>query len=144
LKNQKLNLYYWLGFYILNNKIKMTKKCKLFLSGIIVGELIVLFTKDEKFRENFTNAKGIEKCKVVFNNLVDLNKSLIVSILNKGNKEFLTAKLTEKLNDLQSQLLKVKEQLSNSLDKENLKELVNALQEKIQKITSQLKEIKKS
>jgi len=68
---------------LLINSKKMKKICKfvkLWVWALVLGETIASYYKDEKFKNNLHQAKWFDKCKVIFNNLVDVNKKFFSDV----------------------------------------------------------------
>ena len=65
----------------------LLKTVKFTVVAVAIWETIASYYKDEDFRKSLQQAKGFDKCKVVFNNLIDVNKK-ILKLIEKDNKWF--------------------------------------------------------
>jgi t-SNARE complex subunit (syntaxin) len=136
--------------------------------AIALGETIASYYKDEKFRKNLETAKGFDKCRVIFNNLIDVNKKFFTEVkwidfesTYNDAKSFIEdkiAKINLKADEILSHInefndwkikpiLKDLEKKSNDL-KNQLKSQINdisekvKLEEKVKMIESKIDQIK--
>lgn len=97
----------------------MKKICnfiKVWIIWTIIGETIASYYKDKDFKEKFDNAKGFDKCKAVFNNLISLNKKLFTEVSSVN--------YTEKYNAFKENIEGHIDEFNKKLDeiKENMDE----------------------
>ncbi len=105
------------------------KTIKVFAIGVIIGETIVSYYKDEKFRDSFNNAKGFDKCKVLFNNLLEVNKKLFEEVKEVDYKKIVNnykELLDSKVSDLWEKITELKTEVSK-LHEEKLKPVIDEL-----------------
>lgn len=147
----------------------MKKACR-FIWGILAGEILTLFYKDNSFKKKYTLAKWPDKVKVLFKNIVELNKKIFFDIkeydyewkfnefkdfyekeskiLEKKIKELTEQAKTlnkEKIDEI-TQNLKVKIQNLKEMAEESIDDVMEkyAFQEKIDEMIAKIKEIEKN
>jgi len=145
---------------------KICKFIKIWIAGIVIGETIASYYKDEKFRNKLNEAKWFDKCKVIFNNLIDVNKSFFetvkttdynalagkyksifqekvnmvwekLEVLKQEVEKLNDEKLKPVLEDLTEKYNEIKEILENKKTK-----LINKHEHKLRKIEEKINEIK--
>jgi len=134
----------------------MKKICKIVKFAVIataIGETIASYQKDEKFRENLSNAKGLDKLKIVFSNLVEVNKNFFEQAKQIDYKwkyeqakqvvwekvENISSVLWEKLDILNEKVDFYKEKALD-LKKEKLDPVLEELSEKAENLKKQIEE----
>lgn len=61
----------------------MKKLCnivKVWVVAVAFGETVASYYKDKGFKTKLDDAKGFDKCRVVFNNLLDVNKKFFTEV----------------------------------------------------------------
>lgn len=84
----------------------MLKWLKWWIIWLLAGQAVALFASKPALRKKFTTAQGSDKLKLVFDELVTLNKGLIESIdltKLKGDLAFRIEHLQEDINQLTTQ-----------------------------------------
>ncbi len=56
------------------------KKVKFLVWAFLAWQIATIFYKDESFREKFKNAEWLDKAKVLFDSVLDLNKKIFFDI----------------------------------------------------------------
>lgn len=97
----------------------MKKICnfvKIWVIWTLLGETVASYYKDKEFKEKFDNAKGFDKIKVIFNNLIDVNKKFFTELssvdYNLKYNEF-KSKVEENIDHFNKKLDDIKENISN-------------------------------
>lgn len=105
------------------------KKLKFGLSLFFAGQLAALFYKDKPFKDKFKEAKWLDKFKILFDWLLDLNKKLI-----KDVKEF---DYEWKLDELNNMISCEKSEIEEKIEDMRIK-LTTLNKEKIQPIIEEI------
>lgn len=112
------------------------KFVRLWIWALALWETIASYYKDEKFKKDIEKAKWFNKCKVIFDNLIDVNKNLFSDVksvdydnLKKEYKELLDSKIVyinEKIDYIKNEW--------DKLNQEKLQPLLNDVQTKYNEI----------
>ena len=115
---------------------KICNLVRLWIGALALWETIASYYKDQSFRENLQNAKGFEKCKVILNNLIDVNKNLISDVktvdynsIKNEYKEILDSKIAyvnKKIDYLKTEW--------DKLNQDKLQPLLNDIQTKYNEV----------
>ncbi len=118
------------------------KKLKIAAGAFIVWQVATLFYKDESFRKRFNEVDGFEKAKVLFNNLLDLNKKIFFDIKEydyqwKSNeiRQMINIEISraeEKLNELKNS--------ADKINKEKVQPIIEDLEDKSEYIKNSISE----
>jgi gas vesicle protein len=114
----------------------LCKTVRLVVAAVAVGETIASYYKDENFRKSLNEAKGFDKCKVIFNNLVDVNKRFFTEVKSvdyNSLAEKYKQLFQDKVNFVGSKLEEVKKEVEKLHD-EKLKPVVEELTEKYEEL----------
>ncbi len=112
------------------------KSMKLFVFAVAVGETIASYYKNEEFKKLFDNAKWFDKCKVVFNNLVEINGNFLKKMKNidyNTHVDKYKNMLEDELEVVKSKLDDVKEQ-AGLLKDNTFKPVIDELNKKYEEI----------
>jgi len=112
------------------------KFVRLWIWALALWETIASYYKDEKFKKDIEKAKWFNKCKVIFDNLINVNKNLFSDVksvdydnLKKEYKELLDSKIVyinEKIDYIKNEW--------DKLNQEKLQPLLNDVQTKYNEI----------
>ena len=114
----------------------LLKTAKLAAVAVVIGETVASYYKDEKFRKSLNEAKGFDKCKVIFNNLVDVNKRFFTEVQSvdyNSLAEKYKQLFQEKIDFVGYKLEETKKEVEKLHD-EKLKPVVEELVEKYEEI----------
>ena len=114
----------------------LLKTAKLAAAAVVIGETVASYYKDEKFRKSLNEAKGFDKCKVIFNNLVDVNKRFFTEVQSvdyNSLAEKYKQLFQEKIDFVGYKLEETKKEVEKLHD-EKLKPVVEELVEKYEEI----------
>ncbi len=126
---------------------KICKFVRLWIWALALWETVASYYKDENFRKNIDEAKWFNKCKVIFNNLVDINSNLFsdvkeIDYKTKYNKykDIADTKYSEykeivdsKINDINEKIDFLKTEW-DKLNQDKLQPLLNDVQTKYNEI----------
>ena len=118
----------------------MKKYIKIWALSFLAWQIVTLFYKDEEFKNSFKNAKWIEKCKVLFNSLKQLNGKLINDLLSIDYQEKVndfTKVFEEKRKILEEKLNEIRENI-NQYKQEKLDVILADLQQKADELKSEI------
>ncbi len=118
----------------------MKKTIKLGLLAFLAGQVATLFYKDKTFKEKFDNAQGFDKCKVLFNELLEINKRLFLdakSVDYSGKLEEIKSKFDTEITKLQQRIEEIKQNY-NQFNEAKLKPILEELKQKAESLKIQL------
>ncbi|UFX83326.1 hypothetical protein [Candidatus Absconditicoccus praedator] len=104
------------------------KKAKFFIGAFLVGQIATLFYKDQNFKKKFNEVEGLEKVKLLFNNVVDLNKKIFFDI-KEFDYEGTYYELKDILNNEISKADEKIKQLKDKADEINKEKIIPVLEE---------------
>lgn len=106
---------------------------KVAITAIALGETIASYYKNKEFRTKLNSAEGFDKAKVIFNNLLDINRKFFTEVLSFDYKikynEFKT-NIESKINELNSRIDDIKSNI-NSYSEEKIKPILNDIYTKV-------------
>ncbi len=111
----------------------MNKILKIWIASFLLGQATALFYKNKNFREKFNKVNWFDKCKVLFDELLDLNKNIFFDLKEvdyKNEYETVKFKLEEKFKDIENKYNQLKEELKE-IWQEKVKPKLEELQEKV-------------
>jgi len=106
------------------------KYIKLTVCAVAIGETIASYYKDEDFRKKVNEANGFDKCKLIFDNLIDLNKRFFIDVKSVDYKSMLDSKINyidEKLDFLKKE--------ADRLNSEKIQPILSDIMKKYSEIT---------
>ena len=127
---------------------KVLKTLQLLVVATAIWETVASYYKDEKFKEKLGKAEWFDKLKVIFNNLVDVNKGFLekVKLVDyKGTYIEYKDYAESKLNDINIKLDELKQKLVSAKDEKILpfvKELEGKLNEYKKEIEEKVEDVK--
>lgn len=104
------------------------KKAKFFIWAFLVGQIATLFYKDQNFKKKFNEVEWLEKVKLLFNNVVDLNKKIFFDI-KEFDYEWTYYELKDILNNEISKADEKIKQLKDKADEINKEKIIPVLEE---------------
>ncbi len=105
----------------------MCNMVKITVAAIAIGETIGSYYKSNDFRVKLNSSKGFDKVRVVFNNLLDVNKKFFTeasSVDYNARYNDLKLNLEYKINDINLKIDNIKENI-NDYSEEKLKPTLN-------------------
>jgi len=114
----------------------MKKLVKYSILGVLVWEFVSLYYKDKEFKKDFDDSKWLDRAKITFNGLVDLNKKLLWDASGFDYKTF----FEEKVSLLEEKVENLKES-AEVLNEEKIQPLIADLNENYITVKSHLEEV---
>ena len=121
---------------------KICNTIKLIAGAVAIWQTIASYYKDEKFKNNLEQAKGFDKVKVMFNNLIDLNKKFFTEVKEVDYKWYYNEYkdiLVQKTDLVKEKIENIKEQAQQIRDDKVLP-ILEDLQQKAENIKSQIED----
>ena len=121
---------------------KMYNTVKVAFVAVALGETIDSYYKDENFRAKLKNAKGFDKCRTVFNNLIDVNKKFFTEVSSvdyNARYNELKSKIETNINEFNEKLEDIKSNI-NDYNEENIKPTLNDMYTKINEFREKLED----
>jgi DNA anti-recombination protein RmuC len=118
----------------------MKKTLKVGLLAFVAGQVAALFYKDKEFRQKFESAQGFDKCKVLFNELLELNKKLFLdakSVDYSQKLEEVKSRFEQEINKLQQKIEEIKQNY-NQFSQEKLQPILTDLKQKAEQLKEQV------
>ena len=120
----------------------MSSFLKKTILGVLIGQLVYLFIKDDKVRNKVNDAEGFDKLKVIGGSLLDLNKKFVDKIKNEDYDDYkeMFADYKGKAEDYLDQL---KEYKDDVLDKDGVAmKYVKKMENRINEFVADLSDYK--
>ena len=120
------------------------KYVRLAAVAVALWETVASYYKDKNFKESLDSAKGFDKCKVIFNNLIDVNKKFFSdakSVDYNAYVEEYKDLLNDKLVLVWEKIDLLKEQATNIQD-EKIKPVLDDLTKKYEELQALAKDKK--
>ena len=121
---------------------KICNTVKIAVIAVALGETIDSYYKDENFRTKLKKAKGFDKFRIVFDNLIDVNKKFFTEVSSvdyntrynelKSNIETNINEFNEKLEDIKSNI--------NDYNEENIKPTLNDMYVKVNEFREKIED----
>lgn len=118
------------------------KKIKFGLSLFFAGQLAALFYKDKAFKDKFKEAKGLDKFKILFDWLIDLNKKLIKDVKEFNYEwkiEEINSMIADEKDEIEEKIEDIRIKL-NTLNKEKIKPIIEEIEKKAKWFTTLIEE----
>ena len=138
------SLYYYGVFYIINI---FMKKLWLWLLTFLIGQSIVLYKKDTRLQKEIKkNPDFIEKCKILFKKVYDVNKEMVIDLKSKiptESLEKIEQVFAQKEVELQQYIQNIKDALTANNEDQIAKISASAhhFNEELEKFLEHSKEI---